>query len=60
MKLKKQWPLTLTLKLELNEYEYGDLSKLYKCKGKLELQEKIEGALNNWILEMLLDQEGDE
>jgi|DEB0MinimDraft_10_1074344.scaffolds.fasta_scaffold283417_2 hypothetical protein len=57
MKSEKHGPLTLRLELELSPEEYGTLSEIYNSKGKKELTEKVEGGLNNWILEMLLDQE---
>jgi len=55
--MKNENPLAINLKLDLNEYEFMELKKIYKSDGKAALKKKIEGALNNWILEMLLDQE---
>lgn len=55
-------PTSLTMKLYLTPDgdEYLKLCEIYKANGKRELTEKLEGALNNWILEMLLDQESED
>jgi hypothetical protein len=52
--------MKIDLKLELESDEYFELLKIYGCNNKVELKEKINGALNNWVLEMLLDQEPNE
>ena len=47
----------IKLELDLENEEYLDLLNIYDAKNKIDLKDKLEGALNNWILEMLLDQD---
>lgn len=49
--------IELELKLSLTREEFAKLLRITEVKTKANLREELEGQLNNWILETLLDQE---